>query len=354
MRSNTKSVVHLIPYDGIGGVEVAARSLQAGRQKNLCFGRQYIVQTRGSCIERGEYHGPQISLNNPYAYWHALWRLYRDPPDLLVASLWRSAMVLIFLKLLRPRAKMVIFVHFAIDVHFIDKLANRAAMYLSDAIWADSSITLERRVPRGLAGKGRVVSFLLDHRSLPEQRDPAPEFVFWGRLNVQKGLDRALDLFAKIVRHRRDARYTIIGPDGGIEDYLRARVVELGLRDHVVFKGPMRHEDIAGATSGASFYLQTSLEEGMAISVVEAMQNGLVPVVTPVGEIANYCRHKDSAIFVHEDDAVVEAVLALLVDPDQYRRMSSAAAKYWQEKPLYRDDFFDAARELTAVSGDEA
>jgi glycosyltransferase involved in cell wall biosynthesis len=349
-----KRIVHLIPYHEIGGVEIAARSLPTGRHGELGFERNYLVRARNSTVEAGEHHGPPISLNNPYANWHALWRLYRDPPDVLVASLWRSALVLICLKFLRPRTKMVVFLHLAHDVHFVDKLANRAAMSLSDAIWADSSVTLERRVPRGLHGKGRVVSFLLNQRSLPEHRDPTPEFIFWGRLNAQKGLDRALGLFATVVRQRRDARFTIIGPDGGMEDHLRAQMAELGLNDHVVFKGRMRHEDIADAASRASFYLQTSLNEGMAMSVVEAMQSGLVPVVTPVGEIANYCHDKDSAIFVHEDDAAVEAVLALLADPDQYRRMSCAAAKSWQEKPLYQDDFLDAARELIGSRGDEA
>lgn len=341
-----KRIVHLIPYEAIGGVEIAARSLPTGRHGEIEFERNYLVRAHGSTVEAGEHHGPSVSLNNPYAYWHALWRQYRDPPDLLVASLWRSALVLICLKFLRPRTRVVIFLHLAHDVHLVDKVANRFAMSLSDAIWADSSVTLQRRVPRRMLGKGRIISFLLNRRSLPEQRDPAPRFIFWGRLNSQKGLDRALGLFAAVVRRLPDARFTIIGPDGGMEDHLRAQVAELGLHDHVVFKGSMPHEDIADEASRASFYLQTSLEEGMAMSVVEAMQFGLVPVVTPVGEIARYCHDKDSAIFVHTADAAVEAILDLLSNPDQYRRMSSSAAKYWQEKPLYRDDFLDAAKEL--------
>jgi glycosyltransferase involved in cell wall biosynthesis len=343
-----KRIIHLMPYDAIGGVEIAARSLSTGRHEKFEFERNYLIRGVDATVESGEYHGPQISLNNPFVYWHALWRLYRKPPDLLVASLWRSALVLIFLKILRPKTRSVIFLHLAHDVHFIDKVANRMAMFFSDAIWADSGVTLQRRVPRCLNGKGRVVSFLLNRRSLPEQHDPTPEFIFWGRLNAQKGLIRALNLVAAIIRHRQDVRFTIIGPDGGMEDKLQAQVTELGLGDHVVFKGPMRHEDIADAASRASLYLQTSLDEGMAMSVVEAMQCGLVPVVTPVGEIAHYCHDKDSAIFVHEDDAAVTAVLALLSDPDRYKQMSRAAAKYWQDQPLYRDDFLVAAEELIA------
>ena len=40
--------------------------------------------------------------------------------------------------------------------------------------------------------------------------------------------------------------------------------------------------------ANASFYLQTSKFEGFAMSVVESMMMGLVPVVTPVGEIGRY------------------------------------------------------------------
>lgn len=349
-----KRIVHLIPYHDIGGVEIAARSLSTGRHGELEFERYYLVRRPGCSVEIGEHHGPQMSLNNPYVYWIMLWRLYHDPPDVLVASLWRSALVLICLKCLRPRTRMVMFLHLAHDVHIVDKLSSRAAMSLSDTIWADSSVTFQRRMPRRLHGKGRVVSFLLDKRSLPDQRDPSPEFIFWGRLNAQKGLGRALGLFAAVARLRRDARFTIIGPDGGMEAHLRTRVTELGLGDQVVFKGSMRREEIADAASRASFYLQASLDEGMAMSVVEAMQSGLVPVVTPVGEIAKYCHDKNSAIFIQEDDKAVEAVFALLADPVQYRRMSCAAATYWKDRPLYRDDFLDAVREVTGRLGDKA
>lgn len=348
-----KRIVHLIPYEGIGGVEVAARSVPTGSHEEIFFERQYLVRPAGVTPETGEYHGPDISLNDPRAYWHALRVLLRDPPDLLVASLWRSALVLIFIKMLRPRQRTVIFLHLAHDVHRVDGMLNRLAMRLADMIWTDSRATLDWRVPAALQPKGRVISFLLEKRPLPAPSCPAPEFVFWGRLNAQKGLDRALRVFAGIQRRRADARFTIIGPDGGVGDELTALAAKLGIGAHVNFRGMMHHADINRMTVQASFYLQTSLDEGMALSVVEAMQAGLVPVVTPVGEIARYCHDGETAVFVHEDMAAVDAVLAVLSDPDRYRRMSRAAAEYWRAKPLYRDDFLAAARDLI-VNGDRA
>ena len=341
-----KRVVHLIPSDGIGGVEIAARSLPTGDHGPLRFERHYIVRRPDSAMLDGEYHGPETSLNNPLAYLRSIRQFLHNPPNLLVASLWRSALVLIFIKILRPRQRVVIFLHSSHYFHWIDGVVAKFAMLLADEIWADSTATLGRRVMRHLQAKGRVVSFLLEKQTLPMQSDPKPAFIFWGRLNIQKGLDRALGIFAGILRHRPDAHFTIIGPEGGVGKELKALTTKLGIGANVSFSGAMSHRDVINRSSQASFYLQTSRDEGMAMSVVEAMQAGLVPIVTPVGEIFHYCRDGENAVLVHDDQDVIEAVVALMSDSLRYRSMSSAAAEYWQDRPLYRDDFLAAAEKL--------
>jgi len=348
-----KKIVHLIPYNAIGGVEIAARSLSTGCHGELEFERNYLVRISNSTVEAGEYHGPAISLNNPHVYWHALWRLFRKPPDLLVVSLWRSALVLILLKLARPKQKTVLFLHSAHHGHWLDRIANQIAMRLADGIWADSATTLNQRVSPNLQHKGRVISFLLEGRSMPEISEPTPEFIFGGRLSPQKGLERALKIFSEILPLAPDAHFKIIGPNGGVENDLKARAKQLGIAKSVSFIGPKSQDDIHTIASHASFYLQTSIREGMAMSVVEAMQIGLVPVITPVGEIARYCVDGKNAVWVQEDAAAVDAVMSLLSDTARYKRMSYAAAEYWQEKPLYRDDFLAAAKEFIEGSADD-
>ena len=351
-----KRIVQLIPYDAIGGVEVAAKSIHAGdhngSDRGLRFERQYLVNRSGAACGPADYHGPNRSLYNPRPYLHAFWRLFRKPPDLLVASLWRSALVLILLKMARPKQKTILFLHLAHDVHWLDRIANQIAMRLADGIWADSSVTLNQRVSPNLQHKGRVISFLLEACSLPEISEPTPEFIFWGRLSPQKGLERALKIFSDILPLVPDAHFNIIGPDGGVKSYLEARSEQLGIAKNVSFTGAKSQADIRTIASRASFYLQTSVDEGMALSVVEAMQIGLVPVVTPVGEIARYCVDGKNAVWVQEDATAVDAVMGLLSDTDRYKRMSYTAAEYWQEKPLYRDDFLAAAKEFIESSAD--
>jgi glycosyltransferase involved in cell wall biosynthesis len=124
----------------------------------------------------------------------------------------------------------------------------------------------------------------------------------------------------------------------------------LGLGDAVQLLGGMDFSAIRLVADEASFYLQTSVLEGMAMSVVEAMQLGLVPVVTPVGEIAHYSHHGENAVVVTDDVAAVADVLALLEDDERYQAMRKQAMATWADKPLYKDSVLAACREVLGIA----
>ena len=327
-------VFHLVPYDAVGGVEVAARSIADSEYSGLKFSKSYLVDKRA-----GE------SENHPGAYFRALSQLRKAQPDLVIASLWRSCVVMLIYKLLSPASKCVTFLHSAYDVHWLDSLLNRLAMWISDEIWADSRTTLDARVPARWRGKARVISFLVERSPVPPVRSPDPHFVFWGRLHQQKGLDRAVRFFGEVAKRCPEARFSVIGPDGGQLLSLEQQIQNQGIKG-IRFLGSMDRTDIFQFARECAFYLQTSREEGMGMSVVEAMQAGLVPVVTPVGEIGTYCVDGDNAILVGDDDAAVQTVLRLLDDPTRYQQMAMNASQTWQDKPLYRDDVLAACQHL--------
>lgn len=330
-----KQIVHLVPYDGTGGVETAARSMAGVSDEEFSFDVAYIFMTVAGRQDR-------TGTFNPLPLLGAVRRLARRRPEVLIVSLWRSCIVGILFKLLVPRATLVVFLHLPDDVHWADGFFTRLAMRLATEVWADSKATLARRARENR--KQRVISFVTERLPRLPKAEPAPEFVFWGRISEQKGLDRAIRLFARIHARHPAARFRIIGPDGGVQQTITDLIGTLGLEQSVLLLGERQHGEIPGAVGGASFYLQTSLTEGMAMSVVEAMQMGLVPVVTPVGEIENYCRDGENAILV-ADDAVAEAGIDdLLRRPAKYRDLSSAAVATWLDRPLYRDDVLAACR----------
>ena len=344
-------VIHIIPFDGIGGVEVAARTTPDTVLSHFHFFKLYLLDDVGA-TDSSQAAAPTPSrqaLDHPLVYWRALQKLLHFRPQLVVASLWRSCAVAVTLKLLRPSTRLVAFLHLATDVHIADKLLNRLAMWLSTEIWADSQATLDARVPQRLRDRTRVISFLVERQAPPTSSAPAPRFVFWGRLHPQKDLSRALRLFALVRAQRSDAEFLLIGPDGGARAALEQQVAALGLGSAVRFAGGMDRAAIFALARDYSFYLQTSQVEGMAMSVIEAMQLGLVPVVTPVGEIGRYCRDGENSVLVSEDEAAARQALALIEDTETFRQMSSAAVATWHAKRLYREDIMTACGELSSI-----
>jgi glycosyltransferase involved in cell wall biosynthesis len=349
-------VLHLIPYDTVVGVETVARSIPAaweGRAGKVFFRRAYLVTHSPVEIFPDDWHGPAVSVNHPAAHWALLRFALKYRADLVVASLWRSCPTLIVLKALRPRTKTVLFLHSAVDVHVFDRVLNRAVMLFADEIWADSTSTLEARVPPAARKRAKVLSCLThrppavsDPRPAERTQDIAPSFVYWGRLQAEKNLGRALDVFAAVHNLLPAARFDIIGPDRGALAGLQAQVAALGLGDAVRFLGALPQEAVLARARDYRFYLQTSLFEGMAMSVIEAMGMGLVPVVTPVGEIPSYCQDGRTGIHVSTPEETARRVVEIIENPASWVALSKRAAAKWAGAELFQDNYRDACDSL--------
>ena len=327
-------VIHLIPYDGIGGAERAASSMSSISEEGLDFHVETIFP---SLVARYRW-----MFWNPWYYLSVVARLVRIRPDVLIASLWRACIVGIILKLIRPSTRLVLFLHSTNDAHLPDSLLTKITERLACKVWADSHETLLRRIPELPVSKGCEISYVASRiRSLPAH-PVEPVFVYWGRIHPKKGLQRALIFFSKVQRQWSDARFLVIGPDDGDLKRISRMVNELGLHQNVQLLGPMNFEQICLKAAKASFYLQTSELEGMALSVVEAMQLGLVPVVTPVGEIAHYARSGDNAVIISDDSSALAEVLVLLTEDERYQKYRINAISTWANRKLYKDSVLDA------------
>lgn len=334
-------IVHLIPYDDIGGVEIAASSMPGGRYPRFEFQRDFLFTDANAKEGRSATYNPLPMLGSVRKY-------LRNDVDVLVVSLWRAALVGLCARILRPNLKLVVFIHNSRDAHFVDYVVTRLAVRFADRVWSDSEASWQLRLSPRLSPKPRTISFVA--RTIEPLPPPslAPAFIFWGRLSSQKDLPRALQLFAGVRRRYEHARYHIIGPDGGQREDIQRHCQQLGVADAVVFHGPQDFAGIRRIAAATCFYLQTSVYEGMAMSVVEAMQLGLVPVVTPVGEIRTYCLHNQNSILVQEDDEALKDIIRLLESKERYAALRTAAMARWANATLYRESIVDACNELVA------
>ncbi|WP_170149117.1 glycosyltransferase family 4 protein [Geodermatophilus normandii] len=290
---------------------------------------------------------PGRGLNNPLTYLSQLARLVRRPPAVLVVSLWRAALLGAVVKVLRPRVQLVVFLHNVRYKNRPDRWCHRAALAVSDVVFVDSEAAREALVPDTRQPVRRITFKLRTDVAAVRPTFEAPWYLaYWGRLSPQKRIDRALQLLATM-RHREDCRLLCIGTDDGDGDRLRKMAAELGVEEYVEWLPEMPFPSIEAQVSRASFFVQLSDFEGMAMSVVEAMQMGLVPVVSPVGEIRNYADDGINALVFRGDvEELAGRVLDVIGDPQRWRTLHEAAMATWRETPGYTESFSEAIDEL--------
>jgi glycosyltransferase involved in cell wall biosynthesis len=159
-----------------------------------------------------------------------------------------------------------------------------------------------------------------------EERDP-DLVVMLARLDQQKRLWHAIDVFHRVHKARPQARLEIYG-HGPDRATLQAQIDRLGLRGIVTLPGFTR--DPAGVYRRASLSMLTSKYEGFPLFLLETMAHGC-PVVSydvKYGPSEIISDGVDGYLVPPGDKAgMARRVVELLSDPVQRRQMSERAAR---------------------------
>lgn len=146
-----------------------------------------------------------------------------------------------------------------------------------------------------------------------------------GRLHEQKGFAFALQIFARVLASRPNARLTIAG-DGPLKEQLEMTADALGICEQVTFRGLV--EDLAGEWARADLFLFTSLYEGFPNALAEAMANGVAAVAfdCPTGPSELITDGVDGYLVpVGDVDSASARCIELLADPHKRRRFGERA-----------------------------
>lgn len=346
-----RKVFHLIPSLQIGGAETIV--LNYLRSQELRKGYFVVVfrdmdmsllkllnhsQRRRVIFMRGGYSG--LLSCRLIAF------LIRHRASVIVTSMWPSAMALMVASCFARFSRHIAFTHRSTSAHLLDFIVRRwqirhAVLTLADseksASWArkQSSGVRVAVLPAvfgsGIAGGGRTIG--------------APiRLCFIGRIAPVKNLTAILNFFVMLNRKCPEATLDIFGPDGGDLAAVRARVEREALNSVVRYMGVLSPVEVQDRVRDYDFMLLLSHTEGMAMSVVEAMRMGVVPIVGLIGGPSDYCRNSINAITVsnYSESELEKAadVIARMSDvPDQYQRLSIAASQTFRASALFETEF---------------
>jgi glycosyltransferase involved in cell wall biosynthesis len=146
-----------------------------------------------------------------------------------------------------------------------------------------------------------------------------------GRLGRRKG---SYDLVAAMVQLKEAGRriQLQLGGDGELENVL-SHAKQLGVNDCVALLGWVKGADKQHVLNSAMVYTLPSYNEGLPMSVLEAMANGLPVVSTPIGGIPEAISDGVEGFLVQPGDVagLARALLTLTADTALAERMGNAA-----------------------------
>ncbi len=138
---------------------------------------------------------------------------------------------------------------------------------------------------RGICESGRI-EILHNAVEMPEENTTdysRNTVLFMGRLDERKSPDVLLRAAARVLPSHPDARF-VFGGDGNVPFY-EEMAKNLGISESCSFIGWARDEAKERAFRESSMYCLPSKNEGMPMSVLEAMSYGLTTLSTPVGGV---------------------------------------------------------------------
>jgi glycosyltransferase involved in cell wall biosynthesis len=140
------------------------------------------------------------------------------------------------------------------------------------------------------------------------------------------GLLLLLDAFSELTSSFPDWHLAILG-DGPLRSAVETRVRELGLDDKVVVKGFV--DSVFDEIDQAEIYAQISLQEGLPLSLLNAMAIGTAVLATSVGAIPEVIQHERTGYLVEpKREAVGAGLHRLMLDAGLRNTIARAAQTY--------------------------
>ena len=145
------------------------------------------------------------------------------------------------------------------------------------------------------------------------------------RLFSLKGHDQLLDAAPEVVRRHPDVRFFLIG-DGLLYEHLRSRAREAGILDNFVFAGLIPRERIPEMIAPMDVVVHTSLREGLARVLPQALAMGKPCVSFDIDGAPEVVIPGETGYLVKpgDDRELANAISALLDDPHLRVRMGEA------------------------------
>lgn len=178
-------------------------------------------------------------------------------------------------------------------------------------------------IPNGVASE--LLNFKVDwSRKHLYASDWEKIIVFFGRMVYEKGPDKVIEAFRKVVSRRQDVKLIMAG-DGPMREYLMNASRDLGGK--VYFAGHLPDNDLYNVIGMSDVVVLPSRYEPFGISVLEGMSLGKAVIGPNRGGPAEIIQHMINGVSVdpEDSDSIAYFIDLLLSDEGKRRYIGSNA-----------------------------
>ncbi len=179
-----------------------------------------------------------------------------------------------------------------------------------------------------------MINYCVNHelyRRTGVPKSEVPLIGYFGRLKKYKSIEHLMQAFSLVRTQIPEARVMIVG-EGDNRKALEHLVEELGLEDHVEFKGFVSDEDKVKCLQQMHFVVNTSSKEGWGLTVVEANACGTCVIAANVPGLRDSVVDGQTGLLYEYGNIqqLAERIIFLLRNPDVRERLSQGAIRWAQ------------------------
>jgi glycosyltransferase involved in cell wall biosynthesis len=167
--------------------------------------------------------------------------------------------------------------------------------------------------------------------SAPRKVGLSPRVLYVGKLESRKGFDTLIAAAAIVLRDFPKAEFWFAG-HGELKE-ASEQASQLGISSQVRLLGWVSAEELERIYDHVDLFCLPSHNEGVPMSVLEAMSHGLPVICTPVGGIPDVVKDGSNGMFVEPGnaDSIANMILRLLREPELAASLADAGHKTVQD-----------------------
>ncbi|MFD1506966.1 glycosyltransferase [Georgenia yuyongxinii] len=181
-----------------------------------------------------------------------------------------------------------------------------------------------------------VPNGITDEHTRPGTSGPPdpPEVLFLARMHERKRPLLFAQAAARLLESHPDARFSLVGPDDGQADAVRALAALSSAPERLVWEGPVPPARVPSRMDRCAVFVLPAVDEPFGMSVLEAMARGKPVIVTRSCGLASAVATHRVGLVVPDDDpsALVDAIDRLLGDAAARSQMGRRGRRLAREE----------------------